>query len=161
MSSRGAAVQGTVAPGFESVRHAFERNLVERGDGGCALAAVMDGVTVVDLWGGAADGSGRPWQPRTAAVIFSGSKGVVATLLLLLYERGLLEPNARVAEVWPEFGAAEKGRITVAQLLAHAGGVPGVREPIDRSQLAHPDRIARRIAAEPPLIEPGGRATTH
>ena len=155
MSSRGPAVQGTVAPGFESVRDAFERNLMERADGGCALAAVVDGLTVVDLWGGAADGTGRPWQRETAAVIFSGSKGVVATLLLLLYERRLLEPNALVAEVWPEFAVAGKGGITVAQLLAHAGGVPGLLEPIDRSQLAHPDHIAARIAAEPPLIEPG------
>lgn len=149
MSSRGPAVQGTVAPGFESVRDAFERNLMERADGGCALAAVVDGLTVVDLWGGAADGTGRPWQRETAAVIFSGSKGVVATLLLLLYERRLLEPNALVAEVWPEFAVAGKGGITVAQLLAHAGGVPGLLEPIDRSQLAHPDHIAARIAAEP------------
>ena len=127
MSSRGPAVQGTVAPGYDRVRDAFERNLAERGDDGCALAAVVDGVTVVDLWGGAADAAGRPWQRDTAAVIFSGSKGVVATLLLGLVERGLLEPGARVAEVWPEFGAAGKDQITVSQLLAHAGGVPGVR----------------------------------
>ena len=155
MSSRGPAVQGTVAPGYDRVRDAFERNLAERGDDGCALAAVVDGVTVVDLWGGAADAAGRPWQRDTAAVIFSGSKGVVATLLLGLVERGLLEPGARVAEVWPEFGAAGKDQITVSQLLAHAGGVPGVREPIDAAELAHSDQIAARIAAEPPLIEPG------
>jgi CubicO group peptidase (beta-lactamase class C family) len=115
----------------------------------------VDGLTVVDLWGGSADAAGRPWQANTAAVIFSGSKGIVATLLLLLYERRLLDPTARVADVWPEFGVAGKDRITVAQLLAHAGGVPGVLAPIDRSQLAHPDRIAATIAAEPPLIEPG------
>jgi len=155
VSSRGAAVQGTVAPGFESVGDAFERNLVERADGGCALAAVVDGLTVVDLWGGNADATGRPWHRDTAAVIFSGSKGVVATLLLLLYQRRLLEPAAPVADLWPEFGAAGKDGITVAQLFAHAGGVPGLLEPIDRSQLAHPDQLAARIAAEPPLTEPG------
>ena len=115
----------------------------------------MAGLIVVDLWGGAADAAGRPWQRDTAAVIFSGSKGVVATLLLVLFERGLLQPGSLVADVWPEFGVAGKDRITVAQLLAHSGGVPGLREPIDRSQLAHPDWIAARIAAEPPLVEPG------
>ena len=155
MSSGGPAVHGTVAPGYDAVRDAFDRNLAERGDGGCAFAAVVAGLTVVDLWGGAADAAGRPWQRDTAAVIFSGSKGVVATLLLILFERGLLEPGALVADVWPEFGVAGKDRITVAQLLAHAGGVPGLREPIDPSHLAHPDQIAARIAAEPPLIEPG------
>jgi CubicO group peptidase (beta-lactamase class C family) len=155
VSSGGPAVHGTVAPEYDAVRDAFERNLAERGDGGCAFAAVVAGLTVVDLWGSAADGAGRPWQRDTTAVIFSGSKGVVATLLLVLFERGLLEPGALVADVWPEFGVAGRDRITVAQLLAHAGGVPGLREPIDRSQLAQPDQIAARIAAEPPLIEPG------
>jgi CubicO group peptidase (beta-lactamase class C family) len=75
--------------------------------------------------------------------------------MLLLFQRRLLEPTASVTEVWPEFGVAGKDRITVAQLLAHAGGVPGVREPIDAAELAHPDQIAARIAAAPPLIEPG------
>ena len=152
---------GDGRPGVRACRDAFERNLVERADGGCALAAVVDGLTVVDLWGGSADAAGRPWQRDTAAVIFSGSKGVVATLAAAGRPRRLLEPTAPVAELWPEFGAAGKDRITVAQLFAHAGGVPGLLEPIDRSQLAHPDQIAARIAAEPPLTEPGGPATTH
>jgi CubicO group peptidase (beta-lactamase class C family) len=155
VTAGGTAVQGTVAPGFESVGDAFERNVLERADGGCALAAVVDGLTVVDLWGGSADAAGRPWQRDTAAVVFSGSKGVVATLLLLLCQRRLLEPTAPVADLWPEFGVAGKDGITVAQLFAHAGGVPGLLEPIDRSQLAHPDQLAARIAAEPPLTEPG------
>ena len=80
---------------------------------------------------------------------------MVATLLLLVDQRRLLEPDAPVADLWPEFGAAGKDGITVAQLGAHAAGVPGVREPIERSQLAHPDQLAAGIAAEPPLIEPG------
>jgi len=155
VTAGGTAVQGTVAPGFESVGDAFERNVLERADGGCSLAAVVDGLTVVDLWGGSADAAGRPWQRDTAAVVFSGSKGVVATLLLLLCQRRLLEPTAPVADLWPEFGVAGKDRITVAQLFAHAGGVPGLLEPIDRSQLAHPEQLAARIAADPPLTEPG------
>ena len=41
------------------VREAFGRTSRERGDGGCAFAAVVDGRTVVDLWGGIADGARR------------------------------------------------------------------------------------------------------
>ena len=155
MTGGGPAVRGTVAPGFEPVRKAFASNLGDRGDGGCALAAVRDGRTVVDLWGGSADGAGRDWEADTAAVVFSGSKGVVATLLLVLVDRGLLDPRARVGEVWPEFATAGKEEVTLAMLFAHAGGVPGVAEPLTVDDLADPPRIARAVAAQAPLVDPG------
>ena len=155
MTGGGPAVRGTVAPGFEPVRRAFEANLRDRGDGGCALAAVRDGRTVVDLWGGSADGAGRDWEAGTAAVVFSGSKGVVATLLLMLVDRGLLDPQARVAEVWPEFATAGKEEVTLGMLFAHAGGVPGVAEPLTVDDLADAPRIARALAAQAPLVDPG------
>ena len=155
MTGGGPAVRGTVAPGFEPVRKAFATNLGDRGDGGCALAAVRDGRTVVDLWGGSADGAGRDWEAGTAAVVFSGSKGVVATLLLVLVDRGLLDPQARVGEVWPEFATAGKEEVTLAMLFAHAGGVPGVAEPLTVDDLADPPRIARAVAAQAPLVDPG------
>jgi len=151
----GPAVRGTVAAGFEPVREAFAANLGDRGDGGCALAAVRDGRMVVDLWGGSADGAGRDWQEGTSAVVFSGSKGVVATLLLLLVDRGLLDPGARVGDVWPEFATAGKEGVTLAMLFAHAGGVPGVAEQLTVDDLADPPRIARALAAQAPLVDPG------
>ncbi|HEX5260794.1 MAG TPA: serine hydrolase domain-containing protein [Gaiellales bacterium] len=155
MTGGGPAVRGTVAAGFEAVREAFAANLGVRGDGGCALAAVRDGRTVVDLWGGSADGAGRDWEAGTAAVVFSGSKGVVATLLLMLVDRGLLDPQARVGEVWPEFATAGKEEVTLGMLFAHAGGVPGVAEPLTVDDLADPPRIARALAAQAPLVDPG------
>jgi CubicO group peptidase (beta-lactamase class C family) len=151
----GPAVRGTVAAGFEPVREAFAANLRDRRDGGCALAAVRDGQTLVDLWGGSADGAGSDWHEGTAAVVFSGSKGVVATLLLLLVDRGLLEPHAPVGEIWPEFATAGKEEVTLAMLFAHAGGVPGVAERLTVADLADPRRIARALAAQPPLVDPG------
>jgi CubicO group peptidase (beta-lactamase class C family) len=155
VTAEGPAVRGTVARGFEPVREAFAANLHERGDRGCALAAVHDGQTVVDLWGGSADGAGGDWQEGTAAVVFSGSKGVVATLLLMLVDRGLLDPRARVGEVWPEFATAGKEEVTLGMLFAHAGGVPGVAEPLTVDDLDDPPRIARTLAAQAPLVDPG------
>src|SRR4029078_4759357 len=87
--------------------------------------------------------------------ICAGSRGVCATCLLLLYQRRVCEPTAPVADLWPEFGVAGKDRITVAQLFAHAGGVPGLLQQIARSQLARPDQLAAGMAADPPLTEPG------
>ncbi|HEY3612187.1 MAG TPA: serine hydrolase domain-containing protein, partial [Gaiellales bacterium] len=149
----GGAARGTVAPGFEAVREAFERNLAEHGETGGAFAAMVDGELVADLWGGLADpASGRPWAERTAAVVFSGTKGVVATALLLLVERSRIDLTARVTELWPEFAAEGKGEITVAQLLSHCGGLAGVVGPY---ALDHPRAIARALAAQAPIVPVG------
>jgi hypothetical protein len=59
-------VEGRVAPGFEEVRTEFERNFVERGEIGAAVAAYWRGETVVDLWGGRRAPKGdAPWNRDT------------------------------------------------------------------------------------------------
>ena len=56
-------INGFVAPGFEKVRAEFERNFVERGDIGAAVAAYWHGEKVVDLWGGRRTPAGNePWE---------------------------------------------------------------------------------------------------
>jgi CubicO group peptidase (beta-lactamase class C family) len=90
-------LRGFVLPGFEPVAEQFERNLLERGDTGAAFAAFVDGSPVVDVWGGLADRARRHrWRHDTLVGIYSGTKGFVATCLLLLIERGLLELDAPV-----------------------------------------------------------------
>ena len=49
------SVRGTCAPRFDLVRQEFERNFAERGEAGAAVAIIVDGEAVVDLWGGAAE----------------------------------------------------------------------------------------------------------
>ena len=55
MSRSGPPIGGTVAPGFEPVREAFERNFARRGELGAAVAAYHEGEVVIDLWGGYRD----------------------------------------------------------------------------------------------------------
>ena len=47
----------------------------------------------------------------------------------LCVERGLLDDDVPVVDCWPEFGAAGKGGITVAQLLSHQAGLPVIDGP--------------------------------
>src|SRR5260221_10972785 len=104
-----ANIHGSVARGLERVAEEVERNFVERGELGAAFAVVRDSAVIVDLWGGVADrATGRPWSEDTAQIIFSGTKGLVATCMLLLLERGQIELDAPVARYWPEFAAAGK-----------------------------------------------------
>lgn len=144
-----------VAAGFEPVAAEFERNFSERGELGAAFAATVDGELVVDLWGGIADReSGRPWQRDTLQVIFSGTKGLVAVCVLLLIERGEIGLETRVAERWPEFGAAGKEGVTVRELVTHTARLPGFAEPVTMADLTDDRRAAALLAAQPRFDDP-------
>jgi CubicO group peptidase (beta-lactamase class C family) len=153
--SSASPVEGFVAPGYEPVRDAFSAIHPRSAPGG-AFAAVADGRPVVDIWGGRADErGGRAWDEQTIVPIFSGTKGVVATALLVLVERGLLEPAAPVASVWPAFAARGKAAITIAEALAHLAGVPGIEAPISLEDARDPVAMAALVAAQRRLLPPG------
>ena len=162
MSRAAAVVHGSVAPGFEPVAEAFERILVEAEEGGMAFAACAGGRSVVDLWGGSADNeTDTPWGRETIQLVFSGTKGLVATCLLVLVDRGLLELEAPVSRYWPEFAAEGKGAITVAQVASHMAALPGLRGGFTPDDLLDGERMSDRTAAEAPFWEPGTQVAYH
>lgn len=153
---------GRVDPGFEAVADEFEQLLSAEPTQGAAFAAYVDGRLAVDLWGGLADGKrGVPWSGDTMQLIFSGTKGLVATCILLLLERGALELDAPVASYWPEFGSAGKEQVLVRHVLSHTAGVPGLRDGFAADELLDRARISAAVAAEAPFWEPGSRLAYH
>ncbi|MEU6817062.1 serine hydrolase domain-containing protein [Streptomyces sp. NPDC046860] len=149
-------VHGTVAEGFEPVREAFAANFARLGERGAAVAVYRDGHRVVDLWAGTRDLDGTaPWERGTAQVVRSATKGIAATALLLLHQRGLLDLDAPVGAYWPEFKAAGKERALVRDLLAHRAGVPVLDRPLTPEEAADPDLGAAAVAAQAPVWEPG------
>jgi len=147
---------GTVAEGFEPVRDAFVRNFGTLGDRGAAVTVYRDGHKVVDLWGGTRDVDGtEPWQPGTAQIVRSATKGVAAAVLLLLHQRGELDLDAPVGTWWPEYKAAGKEHTLVRHLLAHRAGVPALDHPLTLAQAADPVLGAEAVAAQAPAWEPG------
>lgn len=153
-------IEGTVLPGFERVAEAFAATTT--GEGGSALSIRVGGETVVDLWHGhAATDPERSWTAETPAVIFSGTKGLVAILIARLVESGTLDLDAPVARYWPEFGAAGKGAITVRQLMSHRAGLAALRDDIDLDGALDWTTITERLAAERPLWEPGSAYGYH
>ena len=142
--------------GFERVREAFDANFVDPGELGAAVSVVVDGRPVVDLWGGLADThTERAWSGETPVLVYSATKGPTATCALLLWERGLLDLDAPVAEVWPEFAAGGKQTVTTRYLLTHQAGLPIFDEPITFNECHDPDLVAGRLAAQTPHWEPG------
>jgi CubicO group peptidase (beta-lactamase class C family) len=151
-----------VDAGFEPVADEFTSILAENPATGAAFAAYRDGRLVVDLWGGVADPeTGTPWGEDTVQLVFSGTKGLVAVCMLILVDRRAVELDAPVAHYWPEFAAAGKEKITVAQLLSHQAGVPGLRDGFEPRDLLDSDRMIARVAAEAPFWEPGTCVAYH
>ncbi|MFE6481841.1 serine hydrolase domain-containing protein [Streptomyces sp. NPDC057757] len=149
-------VNGTVAAGFEPVRKAFAANFDVLGDRGAAVAVYRDGHKVVDLWGGTRDVDGTaPWEPGTAQIVRSATKGVAAAVLLMLAGRGLLDLDAPVGAYWPQYKARGKERTLVRHVLAHRAGVPVLDRPLTPAEAADPDLGAAAVAAQTPAWEPG------
>ena len=112
-----------VAPGWEPVRETFLDNLRSGADRGAGVAVVHRGQLVVDLVGGHRDKAGEvPYDRDTLQLVFSTTKGIVSIAVAMCVQRGLLDYNEKVASYWPEFAAAGKQDITVAQLSAHRAG---------------------------------------
>lgn len=149
-------IEGRCEARFDAVRQAFVGNLTERGDVGAAVALVVGGNMVVDLWGGWADAARtRPWRHDTVVNFFSVSKGLVTICVLQLVERGLLDLDAPVARYWPEFAQAGKEAITARQILAHRAGLPAIREPLPERAMFDWNEMTRVLAAQSPWWPPG------
>jgi CubicO group peptidase (beta-lactamase class C family) len=149
-------IGGRVAPGFEGVRDAFAANFAEHGEVGAGFSLVVDGRTVVDLWGGTADAvTGAPYTEDTLQLVFSSTKGATAICANLLAQRGELDVDAPVADYWPEFAQAGKGDIPVRWLLCHKAGLPFVDAPLGLDEALVWATAVDALAAMTPVWEPG------
>ncbi len=129
---------------------------------GLQVAAYLDGQLVIDAWSGIADpATGRAVVSDTLFPVFSTSKGVVATVIHLLAERGQLGYDVPISHYWPEFGTHGKATITVRQALSHTSGLPQLPAGVQAADLCDWDGICRGLADLTPLWEPGTQPGYH
>lgn len=149
-------VTGTVAAGFEPVLDAFVGNFRDLGDTGAGICVYRDGEPVVDLTGGwARVRARRPYDRRTLQLVFSATKGATALCAHLLAQRGQLDLDAPVAELWPGFAAGGKGGVPVRWLLTHQAGLPTVDATLTLDQALAWDPVVDALAAQEPYWAPG------
>lgn len=154
--STGIEIHGTCAPEFTAVRDAFAANFREGKEVGASFALAQEGEVVVDLWAGHADAARtRPWNSDTLINTYSTTKGMAATVVGVLADEGLIDYQAKVAEYWPEFAAAGKQDVSVAQLLSHQAGICGPRERLEMEELYDWDGLCAVLAAQWPFWQPG------
>jgi len=156
---------GTVATGFEAAREAFAENFAREGDyqeTGASFAAFRHGRCVVDLWGGFANSARtRKWTRDTLCNVWSTTKGISATAVAILVDRGVFSYEDKVASLWPEFAHSDKERITVAQILSHQAGLPGFAEPTSVEDQLDWFGCCTKLARQRPVWEPGTATSYH
>ena len=135
----------------ERVEQAMKATVEE---GGAAVCVTVDGEPVVDAWAG-------DWERDTIVNVYSTTKTMAATTALLLADRGELDVAAPVARYWPEFAAAGKQDVTVAQVLSHSSGLSGWREPLTTADLYDWEKATALLAAQEPWWKPGTAAGYH
>ncbi|MGV0791205.1 serine hydrolase domain-containing protein [Mycolicibacterium sp. XJ1819] len=156
------SIHGICEPEFRSVHDKLQRNIVSGKELGARLTVVVNGQTVVDLWGGARDRAGtQPWQANTVVNLWSISKMVTNLAALLLVDRGLLNLDEPVARYWPEFAAGGKGGVLVRHVLSHSSGVAGWDPPFSRQQMYDTDYATDRLARQRPWWAPGSASGYH
>ncbi|MBW2316048.1 MAG: beta-lactamase family protein [Deltaproteobacteria bacterium] len=158
----GIPVQGHCDARFAEIREIFEKSFDGDEEIGAAICFVVDGETVVDLWGGHVDPERtRPWERDTIVNTYSTTKGMTAICAHQLIERGMIDLDAPVAKYWPEFAAAGKAELPVRWLLSHQAGLPAVRKPLPDDAVVNWDVMVAALAEQEPWWEPGTKHGYH
>jgi CubicO group peptidase (beta-lactamase class C family) len=135
------------------------------------LCLRRNGQIVLDRAIGHARGNG-PQDPRDAPkvpattdtpfCVFSTSKGITALVIHLLQERGALDICDRVTDYIPEYAAHGKGETTVAHVLEHRAGVPGLpRAALDLDRVNDREFLTWTICEAKPFVKPGTLLAYH
>ena len=132
---------------------------VERG---MQVAVYRRGELVVDAVAGIADpATGRTVKSDTPFYNFSIVKGAAATLAHMLAERGLFGYDTPLVDIWPEFGAHGKQKVTVRHILSHTAGVPGIPLDTTAEDLCDWNKMCAAIADSELWWEPGKKIGYH
>jgi len=155
-------INGTRDTKFKRLQEVFADHFAESREIGAAVAVIIDGTPVVNLWAGYADEKCTiPWQENTLVNVFSTTKGITATCIHRLVEQGHLDLDETVAAYWPEFAQNGKEEITIRQILSHQAGVPAITEPLPPETIFDWHGMTSAIAAQAPWWPPGEKHGYH
>ncbi len=136
---------------------------VERGQQiGVQVSVYHHGEALVDAVAGQmGPDDARPVRPDSLFCSFSTTKGVAATAIHMLADRGLIEYDQPVATYWPAFAQNGKDRVTVAQAMSHQCGLHAMPEPFLPEYITDWDAGIRRMEEGVPAYEPGTATGYH
>ncbi len=135
------------------------------------LTVRRNGHVVLDRAIGHARGNGPHDSPDTPKMqvttdtpfcVFSTSKAITALVIHLLQERGTLDIADRVIDYIPEYGVHGKDETTIAHVLAHRAGVPGLpKTALDLDRVGDREFLTKTISDAKPFVKPGTLLAYH
>ena len=141
---------------LQNVENLFNEQIEQGAHPGATLAVYRHGKQVLDLFGGVSDAqSGKPVSHYTMFVLYSATKPLAAACLHILWERGKLVWDDRVADHWPEFAQNRKDEITIRQILTHQSGFPDTPTELSWERWQDWDFVAQAMERVAPIYEPG------
>ena len=144
------------------VQNALDQLVASGAERGLQVAVYRHGALVVDAVAGVADpATGRPVTSDTPFFSYSIGKGVASTVVHVLAERGVLDYDTRIVELWPEFGAHGKDKATLRHALSQSVGVPGLPSDLTVKDMCDWEKMCAIIAAAEPWWEPGTQIGYH
>ena len=102
-----------------------------------------------------------PMTADTPVCLYSTSKGITALLMHMLSEDGLIDIMDPVAFYAPEFAAKGKQNITIHQILAHRGGIPGLPSNTPLEVLWDEDKTWEMLCDAQPIMTDGSKLAYH
>ncbi len=155
-------INGFVDPRFQRVADVFSESFKAGHDLGAACALTIDGQPILDIYGGYTDRKKtQEWQEDTLVSIYSSGKAVVALLVAKAVDEGLLDYQMPLAHYWPEFGQHGKENITLAQVMSHQSGLPGISHEIDPALWLDWVGMCNELAGMKPQWTPGTQNGYH
>ena len=165
IEARGATftLHGHYAPEYRPVVDAFVDNFTMEDEVGAAVSIVRHGNTVVDLWGGWRNAAlDQPWEASTLVCMMSVAKGITAICFNMLIDRGLVDPDARVTDYWPEYGHNGKDSTRVRHFLDHTAAVPVLTtNPLWPGAMFDREAMIQALEQQEPLWQIGTKAAYH
>lgn len=148
---------------FRAAVDAFIENFREEEELGAACSVVVDGETVVDLWGGWANSDcSAEWGEHSTVCMMSVAKGVTGIAFNMCIDAGLIDIDKPVAHYWPEFAQNGKQDILVRWCLDHLAAIPVLTtDTMYPGGFLDYDAYIKALEVQAPLWEPGMRAAYH
>jgi CubicO group peptidase (beta-lactamase class C family) len=127
----------------------FCENFDKRGELGAAVSVWQNGKPLIDVYGGFCDAAReKSWTADTLVLVWSATKGIGTACVLHVLQQNDIELDRRFTEFWPEFGQADKDKITLGQLLSHQAGLCALDQRVD---VLDYDGVIRALEAQAPL----------
>lgn len=156
------SISGECDAKFAKVKQLLQQQLASGDELGASICVNINGKNVVDLWGGHVNADRtQPWTKDTLCAIWSTTKCVTNLAALMLIDRGLLDPDEKVAKYWPEFAANGKENVEVRHLLSHTSGLAAWESPITTEAIYDVPNAAAKLAGQSPWWTPGTASGYH